>query len=167
MNGIITNTTLFVSSFISILIFFIVLFLYGLRKRSNSKLKSIKLREFFHYLFLFFCFHFYFLSHSLELKPPRPIELYAFNEYLGLICINQILVYKLSNEYDILFETDEIGLRSNQNMETTEFDQNEVRIMNLGDSFVQAAQVNYHAMTGYLLENMYNEYFGNSTIRDL
>ena len=105
---------------------------------------------------MFFCFHFLLLESFIRvIKPPKPIELYAFNEYLGLIWHKPNLSFQIkTNEYDILFETDEIGLRSNQNMETAEFDQDKVRIMNLGDSFVQAAQVNYHKTMTYLLENI-------------
>lgn len=127
-DGIITNTTLFVSSFISILIFFIVLFLYGLRKRSNSKLKSITVN--FSLSFFVFLLSFLLLeSFTRIIKPPRPIELYAFNEYLGLIWHKPNLSIQIkTNEYDILFETDEIGLRSNQNMETTEFDRSNLSI---------------------------------------
>jgi hypothetical protein len=92
------------------------------------------------------------------IKPQEPLELYSYNKYLdyGYMKPNQYIQI-VTDEYSCVLTTNNIGLRGADNFTATKQD-DEIRIMNIGDSFIQAAQVNLEQTMTYLFENKLNSF---------
>ena len=83
------------------------------------------------------------------------IQLYGNNKFFGMTWHKPNLNVRLkSKEYDIRFQTNNIGLRDTQDFKGV--NENEIRIINIGDSFIQAAQVSIENSMTYILEKRLN-----------
>ena len=97
------------------------------------------------------------------ISPPEPVQLYAHNDFFNCTWLKPDLKLNLkTNEYDIFFQTNSIGLRDND--ELVKKDSNEIRIMNLGDSFIQAAQLDIDNTMTYKLERLLDSLIQNKKI---
>jgi hypothetical protein len=89
------------------------------------------------------------------LSPMVPKKLYAYNQFFGMQWHKPNLDMRLkTSEYDINFRTNSIGIRADTELRGKT--DNEKRIIVLGDSFVQAAQVNLEDTMCQLLEEKLN-----------
>lgn len=89
------------------------------------------------------------------LSPMIPMKLYAYNRFFGMHWHKPDLDYRLkTSEYDVNFRTNSFGIRSDTDLR--EKTDEEKRIIVLGDSFVQAAQVNLEDTMCRLLQEKLN-----------
>ncbi|NUO09648.1 MAG: hypothetical protein HUU08_13385 [Candidatus Brocadia sp.] len=98
------------------------------------------------------------------IKPHEPVELYTKNDYFGMMWHKPNLNVRLiTEEFDVNFRTNNIGLRDDR--ELTAKCENEIRIMNLGDSCVQAAQIDLKETMTYKLEENLNSHDSSKKYR--
>lgn len=82
-------------------------------------------------------------------------DLYGYNEVFKMNYMKPNLKVKLvTSEYDVLFETNSLGLRGTGEFHARKH--NEKRIVALGDSFIQAANSNIQNTMSHLLEQTLN-----------
>lgn len=97
-------------------------------------------------------------------SPAEPVQLYAYNEFFDCAWHKPNLDINLkTDEYDVSFRTNSIGLRGAD--ELIPKGPNEIRIMNLGDSFIQAAQVDIENTMTSRLEKMFNSGESENQVR--
>lgn len=140
--------------FIAILVFCLLLLKKG-KKRTLEIINNINLSIFFILLILLV----FELIFRFIIKPHEPLKLYSYNKYLDFAYMkpNQ-KVNIVTDEYNVILSTNNIGLRSDKDF-TLPKQQNEIRIMNIGDSFIQAAQVNLEETMSFLLDKKLNAAF--------
>jgi hypothetical protein len=82
-------------------------------------------------------------------------DIYAFNEFFGMNYTKPNLQKRLAtSEYDVLYRTNSVGLRDDGELQTKV--PGEKRVLIVGDSFIQAAQVELGKTASALLEQLLN-----------
>lgn len=98
------------------------------------------------------------------ISPKEPKQIYSYNKYFKMRWTKPNLDENfITDEFNISFKTNSIGLRDTRELSIK--DTNEIRIMNLGDSFIQAAQLDLENTMTYILEKKLNSINDRNNIR--
>jgi hypothetical protein len=159
-----TKGTLSRGVFFTLMIFtlicasYIFLFAYAIISYRKEKEKLLNLLLNFSLLIFFIALVLILFEFAFRtvLKQYVPVNLYGYNEYIGnhwcMPNLNEIIK---TNEYSVNFRTNKYGFRDNFDMKPKK--DGEIRILNSGDSFIMAAEVELENTMSYKLEKYLNE----------
>lgn len=157
----------YVLTFFTIILFGLLSFYFlnlVLIKKGKVKLPNITINisiVFFSFIILIVFIELLFRAFFSSLVP---VQLYSYNEHFGMTWHKPNLdVILKTSEYNVRFRTNSIGLRDNR--ELSKKSMNEISIVVLGDSFIQAAQVNLEKTMCFILENRLNSLKTNKKYR--